>query len=253
MKKITRLALLIIAILGMNCAKAQTDFSIHAGLASPLGSFADSRASKGQMAWNTKTDRAGAGLGFDAGMKFRFKIPFVKGLGVIVTADLFYNGPNSDVKDWKEDLLDEALEESSEISDAEITIPKYINIPIMVGVNYEQNIAKDIKLWGEGALGANIGMITDFNQWALYYDEEEYIMNYSFNSNTSLAYQIGAGVMFAKKFSLGIHYYAFGSKKVKGEMNAESITGSGVHTDSERFTLKSINPSLFVIRAGYHF
>ena len=162
-RQIKKIALLIIAILGVNCANAQTDFSIHLGLLFPQGDFAESRMDKGQVAWGYKTDRAGAGLGFDAGLKFRFNVPSVKGLGFITTADFFLNMPNDDVKDWKEDYISE-MEEYSGVDEFSIAIPHYINIPIMVGLNYEYEIKDNIKFWGEGALGLNIGALTNYKQ-----------------------------------------------------------------------------------------
>ena len=60
----------VLAIFGMNQSKAQADFSIHFGMASPLGSFADYQGQDGSIAWMDNTNRAGAGLGFDAGMNF---------------------------------------------------------------------------------------------------------------------------------------------------------------------------------------
>ena len=100
-RQIKKIALLIVAILGVNSVNAQTDFSIHLGMLFPQGDFAESRIDNGQVAWGDKTNRGGAGLGFDAGMKFRFNIPSVKGLGIIASADFFLNMPNDDVKDWK--------------------------------------------------------------------------------------------------------------------------------------------------------
>jgi hypothetical protein len=67
-RQIKKIALLIVAILGVNYANAQTDVSIHLGMLFPQGDFAESRMNNGQVAWASKTDRAGAGLGFDAGL-----------------------------------------------------------------------------------------------------------------------------------------------------------------------------------------
>lgn len=40
----------VLAIFGMNQSKAQADFSIHFGMASPLGSFADYQGQEGSVA-----------------------------------------------------------------------------------------------------------------------------------------------------------------------------------------------------------
>ena len=254
MKKSILVKLSMIAMifaLGMNCATAQTKFSVHAGLASPLGSFGDSRAENGQIAWFNRTDRAGAGMGFTFGMKMNFAVPSVKGLSVIATADFLYNGPNSDVKDWRDDLVDDELADPL-VDDCSMTLPKYINVPIMVGANYEYKVSKTAKLWGEGALGLNIGKITKYTIHEVSGNSEmTYEMGYE--SNISFAFQIGAGVMLSDKFSIGAHYYTLGGQKIEGKWFDEEIFGGTVNTDDGKFALRTINPSMFVIRAGFHF
>lgn len=251
-RQIKKIALLIVAILGVNYANAQKDVSIHLGMLFPQGDFAESRMNNGQVAWLDKTDRAGAGLGFDAGLKFRFNLPSVKGLGFITTADFFLNMPNDDVKDWKEDYISE-MEEYSDVYEFSIAIPHYINIPIMVGLNYEYEIKDNIKFWGEGALGLNIGALTNYKQSIISEGGEE-TMEVSYNTNTSLAFQFGAGFMFNDKYSLGVHYYSLGSQKIKGEATFEEIYDGGYSDiDEERFTFRSINPGMLTIRFGYHF
>lgn len=241
----------VLAILGMNQLKAQTNFSFHAGLVSPLASFADSRASNRQIAWWEKTGRAGAGLGFEAGMKFRYGIPSIQGLGVIVTADLFYNGPNTDVKDFWQDEVDKALDDS-DIEDVNLTLPKYVNLPIMIGVNYNHQLSNSVKVYGEGALGLNIGMLTNFRVQVIGDDFEE-IEGVNYETNTSFAFQIGAGVLFSDRFSLGVHYYALGSQKIKGKYSEEEIYDGESYVEEDNINLRSINPTMFVVKAGFHF
>lgn len=258
-RQIKKIALFIIAILGVNSVNAQTDFSIHLGMLFPQGAFAESRMNNEQVAWLDKTDRAGAGLGFDAGLKFRFNLPSVKGFGFIATADFFLNMPNDDVKDAKEDIISE-MEEFDNVDEFSIAIPHYINIPIMVGLNYEYEIKDNIKIWGEGALGLNIGALTQFKRYESgrynvieYYYEYEATTTLSYNINTSLAFQFGAGFMFNDKYSLGVHYYSLGSRKIKCEAMSEGIYDGDSYIDEERFTFKSINPRMLTIRLGYHF
>ncbi|MEE1272479.1 MAG: outer membrane beta-barrel protein [Bacteroidales bacterium] len=241
----------VLAILGMNQSKAQTDFSIHVGMASPLSSFADSRAQKGVVAWMDKTDRAGAGLGFEAGMKFRFAVPSINGLGIIATSDVFYNGANSDVKDFAQDFVDYyAIDQNYD--ECRITVPNYINIPVMIGANYEYGVANNVKIWAEFGLGMDFGLMTNHE----YYWEVSNIELMSekvFDNNVSFAYQLGAGVMLSDKFSLGVHYYALGSQKIQGEEFIERITSQGSQTADSKFTYRSINPTIFTLRLGYHF
>ena len=254
MKKSILVKLTMIAMLfafGINCATAQTKFSVHAGLASPLGSFADSRAANNQMAWLNRTDRAGAGMGFNLGMKMHFPIQSIKGLSVVATADFFYNGPNSDVKDWRDDVVDDMLTNEN-LDDFTVTLPKYINVPIMVGANYKYRVSKTAQLWGEGTLGLNIGKITALSINAVDGNSEGNLKR-SYTSNTSFAFQIGAGVILSKKFSIGVHYYALGGQKVEGKWAEEEIFGGTVDTEDGKFTFRTINPSIVAIKAGFHF
>ncbi|MBR5832399.1 MAG: outer membrane beta-barrel protein [Bacteroidales bacterium] len=230
------------------------EFSLHLGGAFPMSDFGDSRANRGLVAWLDKTEKAGAGTGFDAGMKFKFNIPSINGLGVILTADFFYNGPNNDVKDWRDDLIDAYIYDDG-LDDVEIDLPKYINVPIMLGVNYDYVINEKISVWGEAGIGANIRKITMLDQY-LAVGDEELIMKQKYDIATTFAFQIGAGVKLMDKVSLGFHYYALGSGKVKGMASEEYIEnhagGEYEYYDGD-FTLRYVNPTMFVIRLGYHF
>ena len=282
MKK-TIVCLTMMVVMGIVAAKAQdaqttgaedkkADFSLHFGGAVPLGDFGDSRIRGGKLfvAWATgESDKGGAGFGVNAGVKLKFDIPSVKGLSIIATADLFWNGANADLKDWREDLIEETLDNEEEIYELEIRMPNYLNIPIMVGLNYEYNLNNEISVWGEGALGLNIAKITNYKFYAegsdYYYNGSSEIDYYyeergttQYDIQTSMAFQVGIGVKFADKFSIGLHYYALGKIKLKGEYYEERYTddteyGADEFEDSYKFRFKSINPSIFAIRLGYHF
>lgn len=250
--KLTIIAIII--AFGTNCAKAQTNFSIHAGLASPLNSSANSLGALLDI-----EDYELMGSGFNAGMKINFGIPAVKGLSIIGTADFFYNVSDKDAKNV-----------NSPTDSCSTTHPKHINIPIMIGVNYEYGVTDAIKLWGEGTLGFNVGMMTKYYDYHSHYDYD-YDSFYSYSSqeestykpNVSLAFQIGAGVMLSDKFSIGAHYYSFVGQRIKGDGSYNDIQ---VGTDNDgnewingpyggegTFDHGSITSSMFVIRAGFHF
>ena len=290
--------LTVMAVTVMSAAMAQDaqptsadnkkiEFSLHLGGAVPLGDFGDSRIRDEEpfVAWSTKeSDKGGAGFGANVGMKLKFNIPSVKGLGIIATADLFWNGANADLKDLKEDVLDEMLEGSEdsyygdyysysyedEVYDAKVKLPNYLNIPIMAGLNYEYSLNNGISLWGEGAVGVNIAKVTklevyqeghysgyeyDYNSGSSSYEydyEERWGMKYDIQ--TGLAFQIGVGVKFADKFSIGLHYYALGKVKLEGDYYEEEYrSDEGEDFDEEPFKLKSVSPSIFAIRLGFHF
>lgn len=257
-RQIKRIALLIIVILGKNCVKAQTDFSIHLGGALPLGSYADSQDIPNsfqdgnyEIAWNTKTNKAGAALGLNLGAKLRFNLPAIKGLGVIATADLFFNPSNKEARDFFEDYMMVTMENIG-IRKYDISIPKYINIPIMLGLNYEYNIKDNVKIWGEGGVGLNIGIITDLTMEASEYDYE-FLSEFNYDNQYTLGFQLGAGVLLSEQLSIGLHYYNLGSQRIEGIMKYTSTSDYGAEGDRARGSLDRINPNMLILRLGYHF
>lgn len=257
-RQIKRIALLIIVILGTNCVKAQTDFSIHLGGALPLGSYAESQDTPNSLqngdyiiAWNTKTNKAGAALGLNFGAKLRFNLPAIKGLGVIATADLFFNPSNKEARDWGEDYW-MILMENFNVKNYDINIPKYINIPIMLGLNYEYNIKDNVKIWGEGGVGLNICIITDLIMKASEYDYE-FLAEINYDNQYTLGFQLGAGVLLSEQLSIGLHYYNLGSQRIEGIMKYTSTSDYGAEGDRARGSLDRINPNMLTLRLGYHF
>lgn len=246
------------AILGINSVRAQLDVSFHLGMLFPRGDFAASRIDDGVIAWNSETERAGAGSGFSAGLNFRYNDYYAEGWGIIATADLFFNTPNSDVEDWEKDVIFE-LEEQEELTDFGVTVPHYINIPIMMGLNYQYCYADNIKIWGEAEIGVNIGALTNFKLFRSgeydYYDsyDYEYTTIYSYTPNASFAFQFGAGIMTHDRYSLGVHFYSLGSQKIKGKHLEEHFFNGEHYSYKEDFSFKSINPKLLTISVGYHF
>ena len=82
--------------------------------------------------------------------------------------------------------------------------------------------------------------------------EERWGMKYDIQ--TGLAFQFGVGVKFADKFSIGLHYYALGKVKLEGEAYEEWYdSDDGEEFYDEPFKLKSVSPSIFAIRLGFHF
>ena len=238
--------------------KLQTDFSFHLGGVFPLGSYAESKDNLNslqngnyEIAWNTITDKAGATLGLNLGAKLRFNLPAKKGFGVIATADLFFNPSNKEARDWVEDYMILNTENIG-IKNYDISIPKYINIPIMLGLNYEYNIKDNVKIWGEAAVGFNIGIITDYTIDAPEYYYEYYVDYYN---HSTLCFQLGVGVLLLEQLSVGLHYYNLGLQYINGfyeytspsEYTSSSISASGP------VELGMINPNMITLGLGYHF
>lgn len=248
---VKRNVLVVALLLTVSSILAQSEYSVYLGGSYPLGDYGKFSTNNEEIAWYDKTSNAGAGVGFDIGIKMKSDIKSIEGLGFIMTADLFYNGNNNDLKDQKKDF-EEELEEYS--SDFKFRIPKYINIPVMLGLNYETQLKSDIDLWTELAVGANLGKTTkyleefeDYNDGHEYYDYACYSMTY--NTTLSLAYQFGIGVKLSDKISLGIHYYSLGLRRLEGEEEYEV----GDFDEDDDFKLGRINPNMLNFRIGYCF
>lgn len=235
---------------------AQTHFSLHAGGTMPMGNFGSfSKVTK--LAFASTGKEGGASMGFNLGMKVKFDIASVEGLGVILTGDVFLNSLQSDVSDKFEKMYGNGFD---------LTLPKYLNIPIMVGANYTYNISNSFGIYGEGAVGLNIQKTTNFVQSADY-DGVEYEVTTKFDLATSLGFQIGAGVIFNEKFSIGLHYYALGTNKLKGNTDNSDESGyddydwddydwkAGKEAEDYDDTFKGgkLTTGMLVLRLGFHF
>lgn len=276
MKKIFTLTVLL-----MFCSLisiGQTDFSIHFGGLKPTGYYGYENNENSLALYSKHSEYAGTGLGLNAGAKLRFSITKVKGLGVIGSLDVFYNGLNKENKE----LFEETYKDTYPIEDKFYDIrtksnyPNIINLPIMLGVNYQYGINENISLWAECAFGLNYRMITSHKykmsyKWdyeSHYYGNADfthsisYKLSYNFKNNVTFGRQIGFGVMFAQRFSIGLHYYNLGgkSKSVISEYEwskTDHSTYNGGHTNTkdveDDITGGKFNASMLVLRFGIHF
>ena len=225
---------------------AQTNVYLNLGGAIPTGDFTDGDESGFALVSDDFTE-GGAGMGFTAGLKLKFGTS-LKGLGVIMTVDGIYNGLNSDVKDWFEDL------ESSWEKEGDVTMktPKYINVPLMAGVNYSYDINPKIGIYGEAGLGANLRYITNLflevkdSGW-----KESITIKY--DPAFTLAYQLGAGVEINKNTTVGINVYNLGAGKVTGKITEKESYNGSSDSDSERFKYKRVTPTMVMLRVGFKF
>lgn len=250
--------------MGMSATMAQgkqTELSLHLGGSKPVGMNLFSSQS---------------GFGIDVGVKFKYNIPSIEGLGIIATADFFWNGPSKNQKLYKESFINYVLNYVSvseycddlgyndyyktEGVEADVILSNYINIPIMLGVNYEFEINDNFALFGELGAGINITKITKYEEYYKYHkirqcDYSEYnydryetsIRGRNCDIQTSFAYQVGGGIKFADKFTVGIHYYIFGDIELKGEKYSDD------EYRSEPYNFGNLKPSMLIIRLGYHF
>lgn len=243
---------LAVALLALSFGSARAQhFSFRLGGSFPMGTFADAKAdySAGNLQWGLQgtNNKGGAGIGFLAGLQMKFNINSIKGLGVIVSADGIFNSLNGDITEYYDDEID-----ATETSTLDITVklPKYINIPIMAGLNYTHGINANMGVFVEAALGANVRIITDYVR-IRETTTTEIIRTDAYDVATTFAFRVGAGVEFNSKYTLGVDYFSLGTAKATGVTHSET---NGVESSTTpKFKYGKITPSILTLRFGINF
>lgn len=225
MKKTFILSMAFVAMSAFS-AVAQNDIKLYAGAAFPNGKFGEFKEDYFSLTNGQKY--GGAGTGLSLGVSFKYNITGMKGLGIIASANLMFNPLNGDANDF----IDEAeMEENFDISR-----PKYISIPLLVGGNFSYPLSNEVSIFAEAQIGVNFRIITDMT---MEQGSSEITMSYS--NATTFAYQVGAGLGFKKKYSISVEYYNLGAGKMKGKLSPGSDTMTGA----------KLTPALIALRLGY--
>ena len=271
-KKFLLIAVMVLASIS---GFAQTRFAVYAGGAFPMGAFKDGKLNDSDypekfVLFNQDAGNKGyAGIGFNVGMDVNIPITDF-GLGLTIGADYFYNGYNAELKDYYKDLVDNIEEhiDESDIDSYKLYKGKFMNVPVLVGVNYFLELNDSFGLFAEAAVGPNFRFITkdgvkyEYTEPQEYYDNNGNLKSYSeaqsytkFDMAITFGYKVGVGVMINDMFSIGLDYYSLGSTKVKGE-NKLLYDGDEqkLPNDMKNFKgKKAIACSEFAIRVGFHF
>lgn len=207
----------------------------------------------------------------------------------IGTLDVFYNGVRSNVEDdifsamishHVEYLPYANMPENSRLefspTDYELF---YINVPIMVGAAAEYRYNRDIDLWAEAEIGIDITKLKNINdfkyeaQWNNPTPEGNNNVqtfgstkgSIEFDFNATFAWQIGLGMTWQKKYSVGLHYYYLGRGYVKGTTSYEYDNPQEYYLDdffkdvkykkiSQEFKSQNrLLQNMLVLRLGYNF
>lgn len=197
--------LLIFSIFLSLATFAQAQFSqFHIGLSFPTGKFSDGDEKRDDL-----TDGKGfASLGFSLGYK-RYNPLSVENLSWVIGIQAIYHGVNSDYKDATENYW------------KDVSFPMYLNFPATVGLNYAIPLAETVNLYGEGALGGNFSLPTNYSLG----DRSGYQdMKIKTTPGFGFTYALEAGVFIKEKYSVGLRYNHLGSYKYKYEIDYESAS-----------------------------
>ncbi len=254
-----RFILIAVLMLASISVFAQAQFSLYGGGAFPMGKLkAGELKDKSPEKWaliNEKGDQGYAGIGFNVGMEILFPISSVDGLGITLGADFFYNSYNSELKEWVSDSEDAANEFYDSYS---FKKPRIMNAPIMLGVRYLYEVNDAFGVFAEAGLGVNMRFISKFKEEASYdnpyygYSVESTITA-KYKTAATFAFKIGAGIMLAEHFSIGVDYYGLGSSKVNADYTFEETIDGVSDTEKDKFKSKALRCSELALRIGYHF
>ena len=257
MKKLAKVfALAVLMVMGSQ-AMAQTRGAMFLGASFPMGDFGDFGGFNEFALTQYGESDAGAGIGFNAGLKWYFNVG-VKGLGVMLSVDGFYNGPNSDLKTayrngklWYDGFGSE-LENFSFNS-----TPKYINVPAMLGINYRYYLNPNFGIYVEAGAGGNLGLITDMETT---FDSHvsaihgKYKVTTSYDKAFSFAYQAGAGIEVAKNLVVGCSFYHLGARQVEGSRTTKMVDGNATPINkTEYLEYGEVTPIMVLGRIGFCF
>lgn len=241
MKNLKRMIASVAVVLGVSMSmSAQNGLSLRVGGNFPVGAFGEGGSMADIALNNAASTLGGAATGLNAGLKYQFGL--LGNLGMFASADVFYNG-----------LKDELTEDLKKLDD-DVNLPSYVNIPVMLGLNYKVIDLSVIALWAEAGVGVNFRNISSMETETEVL-ESEIEAGTDYHMAATVAWQAGVGVTIAKKVSLGLHYYTFGNSEIKGKLFAE---GDGLIDDwadklAGEFETGKVNPSMMVLRVGYHF
>lgn len=253
-----------ILMMSISCGEifAQKDgFSLHLSGVFPNGDFGDVGYTSIGASPSTTSIGGAASTGFGLGVKYQRSISLVKNLRAMFEANIMYNPLQGEMKD----IIEKEILPGCEMLSSSVSISKYLNIPLMAGLNYSFDLAEKIKLYGELGVGLNVRLITktsaEYEYEYPYWDwdsetgeettrivKEKGEGKYKFNQAVSFAYQVGVGVLLFEKLSVGLNYYNLGSAKVKGTYTYSSGRESNLDINGI-----SISTSMLTLKVGYHF
>ena len=271
-----------ILMISISCGEvfAQKDgFSLHLSGVFPNGKFGefdevkDGSIKRIGALFHEQSKTGAAGTGFGLGFKYQLPIPKIDGLRFLVGAELMWNSLCADAKEHIDEIV-EAQKSATMADQIDIntTLPNYMNIPLMAGLNCSFGLTDKVKLYGEFGVGLNVRISTKFmieiqEEVNDYNYEENYGYTayerhaegvYVYDNTTSFAYQLGVGMLF-NRVSIGLHWYNLGSANVKGKVEEtisvnDYISGDNSYdNDSESFTWKKLSTSMLTLKIGFHF
>ena len=270
-KRLKCLGVVLTCLLFGYSASGQFYVGIHGGRTLPQGFYADSRMSDNEwMFAEGHQFKAGAGRGWAVGIDMAFAIPALPDLEILLESEYMQGGVSRDVEDYYDIIYSRRY---SRCSQYVMELPKFRNVPILLGVRYGYPLGGSFRLYGEAMAGVNFRYISD---WTLAYSNDEWqqgdgqgFENYSnvdirtYQNAATFAFRIGIGILVRdiKKFpmdiSLGASYNVLGSSALvwdRTQTTRYSVYGDIVQRDTQTHVdFTDINPQMILIELGLRF
>lgn len=241
---------LVAAFICQNSAFAQANTYLNLGLNIPNGKYGSN--ANNCILFNNG-DYGGANLGFNVGFKF-VNHTKAEGLGFMFTVDGMFNMLKNNIK--AEDFVPYYVPEIEGIA-INVKNPKYLNLPIMAGLNYSFRFNRNFGAFVEAGAGVNARFITPCKITAYDYTLElkpDYTFKSSYTAKFCFTYQVGLGFTIKDAIYLGINYFNLGSATVEGstEKLLKTTASAPVVGETETFKYGQLATRMFVIRLGIH-
>lgn len=260
----------------------QVQFSLHGGVALPMGDFGTTDNNKFCAPFSFGGDELETGCGaaktgFNASMKFH--VPVYSNdkdiIGIPMKFNVMYNSfTDVEKRHYREQwqTIGQAMNEQYGSNAYQFQVTKYsnyLNFSIMGGGDYTHYFSKSFGLFAEANIGLNIAKITDSDISNLlagnvvYVDYNNYIqyhsgdgMEVSYKTKVNFAYEIGGGLFLFDHLSVGVFYTGYSPFQVSPSWReySSSYTFSNGNGDYDiEITAPKLRVSALSIQVGVHF
>lgn len=250
-------------------------FFIYLGASFPIGRCTKMEEGKYiTPLWTDVDNYGGAQIGFNFGIKGR--IPVSKHMGITISGDLFFNSIKESAFTEKNDVISYLCDElnyeyGTNAYDYRLnTQSKYLNIPIMLGLNFTHMFNPKIGLSIEGSLGADFDFITptiyrnnfagtfthsEYNAYTNtrinYYSAEK--LKFVYIPAVHFAFQGSFSLIFAKRWSVGVYYFGTTKSNIKFEMKETSKSYKMDKSNNLREYCQKLAFNMLMLKIGVGF
>ncbi|HOK51456.1 MAG TPA: outer membrane beta-barrel protein [Bacteroidales bacterium] len=222
--RIKILPILFLSIISSGKLPGQSHFTLYAGTAVPVGNFSSDDSDRDYS--------GGANVGFNIGGKYLYNFTQTN-VNLFLSADFNYNGLKESVKDdIKSNLEDVGLY-------VEIDYYKFINVPLLTGLNLNIPADENLSLWLESGIGLDILKITNMT---IYTNNEK--ATAQFNSSTQFAFTVGGGLKIKDKYLIGVHYNGLGKHRPKGKINSN---GQSIRVNDYKIEVSTLSINIGIL------